>query len=375
VPSCSLLLLFVMSDCIRVLLQEAELVDAFQQAMARERFQLEADAAAVGQGDVLSLHVDAQLDARVRQQPLVLGGGNHDREQAVFQRVVAEDVRDLAAQNRVDAVVQQRPRRVLARGTAAEVAPRHHDGAALRFRPVQREGGVVAAVGQIAPVVEAQLAQARARGGGEEARRDDAVGVDVLVRQHGGARVGAGARGDVHRSALRCEGVARATPHPSPLPKGEREKNVSAHAATSTRYSRGSAMTPATAEAAAVAGLASTVRAPLPWRPSKLRLEVETTSWPGCARSPFIAMHIEQPGTRHSAPAARNTSCRPSASASRRTASEPGTTSMRTPSATRWPRSTPAASRRSDRRELVQLPTNTTSTLEPCMGWPARLCM
>ncbi len=61
------------------------------------------------------------------------------------------------------------------------------------------------------------------------------------------------------------------------------------------------------AEAAAVAGLASTVRAPLPWRPSKLRLEVLTTSWPGCARSPFMAMHIEQPGTRHSAPAAVKT--------------------------------------------------------------------
>ena len=37
---------------------------------------------------------------------------------------------------------------------------------------------------------------------------------------------------------------------------------------------------PATAAAAAVSGLASSVRAPVPWRPSKLRLLVLTAYWP-----------------------------------------------------------------------------------------------
>ena len=97
---------------------------------------------------------------------------------------------------------------------------------------------------------------------------------------------------------------------------------------------RGSATTPAIADAAAVSGEARKVRPPLPWRPSKLRLLVLIAYWPGRSWSPFIAMHIEQPASRHSAPAARKISARPSRSASRFTSSEPGTTISRTPSAT-----------------------------------------
>ena len=61
-------------------------------------------------------------------------------------------------------------------------------------------------------------------------------------------------------------------------------------------------MTPAIAEAAAVSGTARNVRPPLPWRPSKLRFDVLTAYWPGVSWSPFIAMHIEQPASRQSAP-------------------------------------------------------------------------
>ena len=75
---------------------------------------------------------------------------------------------------------------------------------------------------------------------------------------------------------------------------------------------RGSATTPAIALAAAVSGEARNVRPPLPWRPSKLRLLVLTAYWPGVSWSPFIAMHIEQPASRHSAPAALKISDRPS---------------------------------------------------------------
>ena len=47
-----------------------------------------------------------------------------------------------------------------------------------------------------------------------------------------------------------------------------------------------------------------------------------------------MAMHIEQPASRHSAPAARKTSSRPSFSACRFTCWMPGTTITRTPAAT-----------------------------------------
>ena len=72
---------------------------------------------------------------------------------------------------------------------------------------------------------------------------------------------------------------------------------------------------PFNAAAAAIAGLTRCVRPPLPCRPSKLRLLVDAQRSPGCRRSAFIATHIEQPGSRHSKPAALKTVFSPSRSA------------------------------------------------------------
>ena len=84
------------------------------------------------------------------------------------------------------------------------------------------------------------------------------------------------------------------------------------------------------AAAAAIAGLTRWVRPPRPWRPSKLRFEVEAQRWPGSSRSAFMARHIEQPGSRHSKPASRKILSRPSFSASAFTRPEPGTTMAET---------------------------------------------
>ena len=83
-----------------------------------------------------------------------------------------------------------------------------------------------------------------------------------------------------------------------------------------------------------------------------------------------MAMHIEQPASRHSAPASMNTRSRPSASAAFLMRWEPGTMSARTPGATLRPLKMVAAARRSDMREFVQLPMKTTSTFCPAMGAP-----
>src|SRR3954462_8508227 len=115
-------------------------------------------------------------------------------------------------------------------------------------------------------------------------------------------------------------------------------------------------MAPDIAAAAAIAGLARWVRARGPWRPMKLRLEVETERWPGDTVSPFAARHIEHPGSRHSKPASMKTRSIPSATATRLTVSEPGTTQARTPGATLRPRATSAAARRSLNRLLVHDP-------------------
>src|SRR6202045_603013 len=129
-------------------------------------------------------------------------------------------------------------------------------------------------------------------------------------------------------------------------------------------------MAPDIAAAAAMAGLARWGRARGPWRPMKLRLDVEIERWPGDTVSPLAARHIEHPGSRHSKPASVKSLPSPSATASRFTVSEPGTTQARTPGATLRPRTTSAAARRSLNRLLVHDPMNTQSTGVPAIGAP-----
>ena len=92
------------------------------------------------------------------------------------------------------------------------------------------------------------------------------------------------------------------------------------------RGARSHLVSPQMAAAAAMRGLMRCDRAPLPCRPSKLRFEVEATRSPGAATSGFMPRHIEQPASRQSKPAARNTSSRPSSSACAFTCRLPGTT-------------------------------------------------
>src|SRR5690606_343503 len=191
---------------------------------------------------------------------------------------------------------------------------------------------------QIAQFVEQIGAEARALDGLQELLGDDQVGVDVLaVQRRDQAMMGGECLHDgfSYRKCL-----------------------------TSTKW-------PATAAAAAMAGLTRCVRPPWPWRPSKLRFEVDAQRSPGSRRSAFIARHIEQPGSRHSKPAARKTLSRPSLSACAFTRPEPGTTiARRTFGATLRPRrrTTAAASRMSSMRELVHEPMNTLSIRMSAIG-------
>src|ERR1700761_954806 len=126
---------------------------------------------------------------------------------------------------------------MLARRAAAEITAYDQYLGALRLGAIQDELAFGRAVRVIAPISEQLPAESLLGGGGQEARRNDLIGVDV-------------ARGDDH-------GLRMYTPqrlHHS--------------------ISRGSATVPLTALAAAVSGLASRVRAPMPCRPSKFRLLV-----------------------------------------------------------------------------------------------------
>ena len=140
--------------------------------------------------------------------------------------------------------------------------------------------------------------------------------------------------------------------------------SISSHSLMSTKC-------PSMAAAAAISGETRWVRPPRPWRPSKLRFEVDAQRSPGWRMSGFMPRHIEQPALRQSKPAARKTSSRPSFSAWAATGCEPGTTIASTLLATLRPSTTLAAARRSPMRLFVHEPMKTRSSRISCIGVPA----
>ena len=168
-------------------------------------------------------------------------GRDGDGQEAVLERVAAEDVGEARPDHGAEALVHEGPHRVLARRSAAEVASGDEHGRARGLRAIERELRTRRSVGVVAAIGEEALAEAAARGALQEARGDDLVGVDVVHGKDDGA-AGEDAEG-LHRYLI---------------------------------SSRASVTRPVTAAAAAVRGLASRVRPPGPWRPSKLRLLVLT---------------------------------------------------------------------------------------------------
>src|SRR6478672_4053079 len=330
---------------------QPDIVQTVQQAMLAEAVDLERVLHAIRSGHGLRRQVDGQRVAidglALREQRIDLVGRQHDRQQAVLETVVVENVGEARRDDRAEAVFLQRPWRVFPRGAAAEVlAGQQHAGALVARRVedelrVERPHAVVApglADVEVAPFVEQVRSEAGALDRLQELLGDDLVGVDIGAVERTG-QAGVGGEGFHRNSQARIR------------------------SRTSTKW-------PATAAAAAIAGLTRCVRPPVPWRPSKLRLDVEAQCSPAPSLSGFIARHIEQPGSRHSKPASRKMRSSPSASACALTRPEPGTTSACfTLAATLRPLATSAAARRSSIRELVHEPMNTRSSLIVVIGW------
>src|SRR6185295_10909548 len=185
----------------------------------------------------------------------------------------------------------------------------HQDRRPLKLRDV--EGMAVVRMNTLLPVVlEHVLLEPVEADTAKKPRRHDPIGVDVVATQR-----------------QRPSGHVRDRSHQS-------------------TSSRTSVTAPATAAAATIAGLISSVRpVGLPCRPLKLRFDEAAHTWLPSSLSGFMPRHIEQPAPRHSNPASRNSSASPSRSAARLTASDPGTTRAFTPGATWRPRMIRAASR------------------------------
>ena len=98
---------------------------------------------AAGLVTIWLLQIDRQLVAVRRRHLVEQRGrpsfGQHDRQQAVLEAVVEEDVGEARRDDRAESRTAERPGRVLARGAAAEVLAREQDRGAPVARLVQHE--------------------------------------------------------------------------------------------------------------------------------------------------------------------------------------------------------------------------------------------
>jgi hypothetical protein len=166
---------FVAADRIGVGQRQADLVQATDQAILAEGVDLEGKPRPVRGDHRLRGQIDAQAVSRVggrlTEQPFHRVRGQDHRQKTVLEAVIEEDVGKTGGDHRAQAVVVQRPDRVLTRGPAAEVFPRQQDLGAPVLRLVEDEVRVGAAARhrhveitrvEIAPVVEQVLAKASA---------------------------------------------------------------------------------------------------------------------------------------------------------------------------------------------------------------------
>ena len=171
---------------------------------------------------------------------------NHNRQQRILQRIALENIRERSADHRAESILRQRPGSMLARTAASEVVAGQQNLRGLRLGLVQNEIRLRRSVGVVAPVAEKLIAQSVLRNRLQESRRNDLIRIDVVERNQ-------------HHAALK-----------------RREFLHYSNSLTSVTM-------PVIADAAAVSGLARNVRPPLPCRPSKLRLLVDTLYSPGCS--------------------------------------------------------------------------------------------
>src|SRR5258708_21986462 len=242
----------------------ANLVQPFEQACAAEGLDFEAGVKAIAARDLALVQIDREVEMAGGISCLQRGDlarVQGQRQHAVLHTVVGENIVEGWRDDGAEAVVTQGPHGVLAGRAAAKIFPGEKNAGAGIMRRVQGKLQIGLAFVVKAPVIEEEVAVAGAPNALEELLGDDLVGINIVAIQQGD---NSGVLSEaIHHQSLYCQW-------------------------------RMSTKCPATAAAAAIAGLTRCVRPPAPWRPSKLRLLVEAQRSPGCKRSAFMPRHMEQ---------------------------------------------------------------------------------
>src|ERR1700730_10453562 len=151
--------------------------------MLAERVDVELDRAAIGAADFLlsEIHRERRVSAAVG---IIEEFGEilrryRDRQNAVLETVVVENVGERGRDHAADAEIEERPRRVLARGAAAEIVAGHQNLGLAVGRLVEDETRILAAVVLVAKLREQGLAEAGALDRLQILLRDDLVGIGI----------------------------------------------------------------------------------------------------------------------------------------------------------------------------------------------------
>jgi hypothetical protein len=180
-----------------MLQRQADAIQAVEHAVAAEIVDLKAVGFIPG-FNYLRFQIHFKRNARVGLHQLeqlvdLLVAQGH-RQQLVIEAVAVKDIGKARGDNDLKAVIGQRPRRVLARGAAAEVFPRQQYRCPLVLRKIQHELRVrlLTFIVEKAPVVKQVRAKAGAGDLLQKLLRDDRVGIDVcsIQRNHQAGMLG-----------------------------------------------------------------------------------------------------------------------------------------------------------------------------------------
>ncbi|CUX25040.1 hypothetical protein AGR7B_Cc270255 [Agrobacterium deltaense RV3] len=180
--------LFERVDGARMFERQADIVQTVQHAMALEFVDLEGDRAAIGAADFLTFQIDGENGVRsarrIVQQLFEVLGTDDDRQDAILETVIVEDVGEAGGDHAADAKIEKRPWRMFARGAATEIVTGYENLGVLVGGLVQYEIRIGRTILKITRLGEEALAKAGALDGLQIVFRNDHVGVDIDHR-HG----------------------------------------------------------------------------------------------------------------------------------------------------------------------------------------------
>ncbi len=170
-------------DFIGMLEREPDIVQPVEQAMPPEIFDFKRQRQAEVIGQPTRFQVDSELITWMFSAALekivdrIVGKAN--RQHAVFEAVVIENIGEAGGDNHAEAVIAQCPRGMLAAGPAAEITAGQKDACASVFGPVEFEFRIVGSVVAKSPIEKQKLPKASALDALEELLGDDLIGIDI----------------------------------------------------------------------------------------------------------------------------------------------------------------------------------------------------